>query len=70
MIRNYVMEGLDSTGCVNHVKRLLLQLPFVKAAMVKLNPPMAILNLTQPVDVDKLQAQLNKAGYYTIREAE
>ena len=55
-------------GCVNNVKRALLQLPDVTEADVHLNPQTAVLTMSKPVDVGELQAQLKKAGHYTIKE--
>ena len=55
-------------GCVNNVKRALLQLLDVTEAEVKLNPQSAVITMDKSIGVDELQAQLNKAGHYTIKE--
>lgn len=38
-------------------------------ADVQLNPQSTVLTMSTPVDVEELQAQLTKAGHYTIKEA-
>lgn len=55
-------------GCVSSVKRMLLQVPDITEAEVQLNPPRAELTMSKSIDVNVLQAQLNKAGHYTIKE--
>ena len=68
MKKNYKLQGMSCGGCVNNVKRALLQLPEVKEAEVQLHPQRAVLTMSKAVDVEELQAQLNKAGHYTIKE--
>jgi copper chaperone len=68
MKKNYEIKGMSCGGCVSNVKRALLQLPDVTEADVHLNPQSAILTMNKPVDVEELQAQLKKAGHYTIKE--
>jgi copper chaperone CopZ len=68
MKKNYEIKGMSCGGCVSNVKRALLQLPDVTEADVKLNPQSAALTMSKPVDVKELQAQLSKAGHYTIKE--
>ena len=68
MKKNYALTGMSCGGCVKNVKNALLQLPGVEEAEVQLNPQTAILTMSKPLDVDELQAQLKKAGHYTIKE--
>ncbi len=68
MKKNYEIKGMSCGGCVSNVKRALLQLPDVTEADVQLNPQSAVLTMSKPVDVEELQAQLKKAGHYTIKE--
>ena len=68
MKKNYELEGMSCGGCVNNVKRKLLELQDVTEAEVELNPQRATLTMSKSIDVDVLQAQLNKAGHYTIKE--
>lgn len=42
--------------------------PDVEDVEVKLHPQSAVLTMRKPIDVDELQAQLKKAGHYTIKE--
>ena len=68
MKKSYELTGMSCGGCVKSVKNALLQLSGVEEAEIQLNPPTAILTMSKPLDVDELQAQLKKAGYYTIKE--
>lgn len=69
MKKNYELTGMSCGGCVNNVKNALLQLPDIEEAEVHLHPQEAILTMSKSVDVAQLQAQLKKAGHYTIKEA-
>ena len=68
MKKNYEIKGMSCGGCVSNVKSALLQLPDVTEADVQLNPQSAVLTMSRPVDVEELQAQLKKAGHYSIKE--
>jgi len=64
----YQVQGMSCRGCVNHVKHALLEIPGVEDADVQLNPQSVLLTMREPVTMDVLQAQLGKAGNYSIRE--
>lgn len=68
MKKNYELEGMSCGGCVNNVKKSLLQVPDVENVEVQLHPPGAVITMNKSIDVDELQAQLNKGGHYTIKE--
>lgn len=68
MEKTYQLQGMSCGGCVNNVKRALLQVPDVIEADVQLNPQRAVLTISTAVNVVELQAQLSKAGHYTIKE--
>ncbi len=68
MKKSYELQGMSCGGCVSSVKNILLQIPDVTEADVQLRPPGAVLTMSKVVDVDELQAQLNKLGSYTIKE--
>lgn len=68
MKKSYELQGMSCGGCVSSVKNILLQIPDVTEADVQLPPPGAVLTMSKVVDVDELQAQLNKLGSYTIKE--
>ena len=68
MKKKYELAGMSCSGCVNTVKRALLQLPDVTEAEIQLNPQSAVLTMSKPIDLKELQAQLNKSGHYTIKE--
>ncbi len=68
MTRAYEIEGMSCGGCVNNVKRALLQVPDVTEVTVQLNPQGAVITMNKSIGIEVLQAELNKAGHYTIRE--
>ena len=68
MKKNYALQGMSCGGCVSNVKRTLLQVPDVTEAEVHLNPQGVIITMNRSITVDEFQTQLNKAGYYTIKE--
>lgn len=68
MKMKYELEGMSCGGCLNSVKRALLQVPEVTEVEVQLNPQIAIITMNKFINVDELQAQLTKAGHYTIKE--
>lgn len=70
MKKKYELEGMSCGGCVNNVKEALEQLPDVTGTAVQLNPQRVVITMSNPINVDQLQAQLNKAGHYTIREVD
>ncbi len=68
MKKTYEISGMSCGGCVNGVKNALLKLPEIQEAEVGLNPQRAILTMNKKIDVAELQAQLSKAGHYSIKE--
>ena len=68
MKKNYELTGMSCGGCVANVKRSLLQLSDVENVEVQLHPQSAVITMNKPVGVEQLQAQLKKAGRYTIKE--
>jgi copper chaperone CopZ len=66
--KSYELGGLTCGGCVNSVKKALLEISDITEAVVHLNPPTAKLTMNKPVTLEVLQAQLKKAGQYTISE--
>ena len=69
MKKIYELAGMSCGGCVNNVKKMLLQHPDVEEAEVQLHPQTAVLTMSKSIDVNELQTQLNRAGHYTIKEA-
>ena len=64
----YILEGMSCGGCLSSVKRALLQVPEVTEVEVQMNPQSAVITMNKFINVDELQAQLAKAGHYTIKE--
>ena len=68
MKKTYELTGMSCGGCVSSVKNALQKFPGVEDALVHLHPQTAVLTMSKPIDVNELQAQLNKTGHYTIKE--
>ena len=68
MKKKYELQGMSCGGCVTNVKNALLKLPDVEDAEIHLHPQSAVLTMKEEIDVVELQAQLSKAGHYTIKE--
>ena len=68
MKKNYELQGMSCGGCVKNIKRALLQHPDVTEAEVHLHPQSAVITMSKSVGVEELQAQIKKAGHYTINE--
>lgn len=69
MKKEYEIQGMSCGGCVSSIKRALLQVPDVTEVEVHLNPQGAVITMNNSVGVDELQAELTKAGHYTIKES-
>jgi copper chaperone len=68
MKKNYELTGMTCGGCVNKVKRALLQVPDVTEAEVELHSQSAVITMNKSIDVAEIQTQLSKAGHYSIKE--
>jgi copper chaperone len=69
MEKKYQLQGMSCGGCMNTVKRALLQVPNVTDVKVHLTPQEAIITMSQTIVVKDLQAELSKSGHYTIKES-
>lgn len=69
MKKNYELSGMSCGGCVNSVKKMLMQNPDITDAEIQLNPPTAVLTMTEHIPLEKLQQQLSQSGNYKIRDA-
>ncbi len=65
----YQMEGMSCGGCMSNVKQALMQVPDVTEVDVQLNPQSALITMGKSININDLQAQLTKAGHYTIKES-
>jgi copper chaperone CopZ len=61
---------LTCNGCVAKAKSELLKLGAVTEVNVQLAAPQAVISMQKHIPVESLQAALNKAGNYTITEAD
>jgi len=68
MKKNYEIKGMSCGGCINTVRQALMKNPAIQDVEVQLNPPVANVSMDKLVDVAELQAQLSKAGNYSIKE--
>lgn len=68
MQKKYQLEGMSCENCVKHVKQVLLSIPGAVDVEVKLKPQSALLNMSKPIDLKDLQAQLDSVGNYIIKE--
>lgn len=70
MTHTYNISGMTCNGCVAKAKSELLKLGDVSEANVQLTAPQATITMQKHISVQELQSALNKAGNYTITEAD
>lgn len=70
MTHTYNITGMTCGGCVAKAKSQLLKLGDITEAEVKLTAPQATITMQKHIPVSVLQDALNKAGNYTITEAD
>src|SRR4051794_19048541 len=70
MTHTYNINGLTCNGCVAKVKSELLKIGDITQADVQLATPQATIKMEKHVPVEDLQSALQKAGHYTITQAD
>jgi len=70
MTHTYNISGMTCTGCVAKVKSELLKMGDISEADVQLAAPQASITMQKHIPVNTLQSVLQKAGNYTITEAD
>ncbi len=70
MIHTYTIQGMTCNNCVAKVKSELLKLGDIVSADVQLQSPQATLEMNKHISTGSLQQAINKAGHYTINEAD
>ena len=70
MTHEYKIKGMTCGSCVARVKSELLKLGDVLSVNVQLQAPQATITMSRHVSTVALQQAVNKAGHYTITEAE
>jgi copper chaperone CopZ len=70
MTHTYNITGMTCGNCVAKVKTQLLMLGDITEAEVKLTAPQATITMQKHIPVTVLQDAVNKAGAYTITEAD
>ena len=70
MKHTYHITGLTCSGCVAKAKSAFLKIGGITEAEVQLSSPQATLSMMGHVPVEALQVALQKAGNYSIKEAD
>jgi copper chaperone CopZ len=70
MKHTYKITGMMCNGCVAKAKNELLKIGTIREVNVQLEAPQAIISMQKHIPVETLQEALNKAGNYTITEAD
>jgi len=70
MTHTYNISGMTCNSCVAKAKSELLKLGDIAEAEVQLSSPQATITMQKHIPVSQLQQALNKAGNYTISEAD
>lgn len=70
MTHTYNIEGMTCGNCVTKVKSALLKIVDVAEADLQLAAPQARIRMQQHIPVQTLQSAIDKAGHYTIKEAD
>lgn len=70
MTHTYNISGMTCNGCVAKAKSALLKLGDVSEAAGQLTSPQATITMQKHIPVQELQNALNKAGNYSITEAD
>lgn len=68
MRESFAVRGMHCNACVARIRTALEEVPGVSAAEVTLDPPRARVDAGGPVDREKVEAALRKAGDYSIDE--
>lgn len=70
MTHTYNISGMTCNGCVSKVKSELLKIGDIAEAEVQLTSPQATITMQKHISVEALQSALQKAGNYTITQAD
>ena len=70
MKHEYNISGMTCNNCIVKVKSELLKLGDVTEVDVQLHSPQATITMQKHISLQQLQTVLNKAGHYTITEAD
>jgi cation transport ATPase len=70
MTHTYNITGMTCNGCVAKAKSQLLMIGDITEANVQLTAPQATITMQKHIPLNVLQNALNKAGNYTITEAD
>jgi copper chaperone CopZ len=69
MTKIYFIEGMSCGSCVAKVKTALQKVEGINSVEVQLQIPQAIIKADAEIPLSILQAALDKAGHYQIKEA-
>lgn len=63
MTKKVFIEGMTCRHCVSHVEGALKEVSGIKSAKVDLEGKLAVIELAQDVDDEKIKAAVEDAGY-------
>jgi copper chaperone CopZ len=67
MQQEFTIEGMHCNGCVTRVTKALQAI--ADDVQVTLEPPLATLEVTEPVSLDEVKEAVKTAGDYEVRPA-
>ena len=70
MKQTFKINGMSCGSCQQTVEKALQSIEGVTSVQVSLNPPEAIIEKADSVNLDQLNSALSKAGNYSIGEDE
>ena len=70
MTHTYNISGMTCSSCVAKVKSELLKIGDITETDVQLKSPQATITMQKHIPVESLQSAIQKAGHYTIAEAD
>ena len=70
MTHTYNISGMTCSSCVAKVKSELLKIGDITETDVQLKAPQATITMQKHIPVESLQSTIQKAGHYTITEAD
>lgn len=62
------VTGMSCSGCVSTVQKALSEIKGVEDVKVTLTPPQAEIKMHHHIDVNEMNAALQKSGKYKIEE--
>jgi copper ion binding protein len=67
MTKKVFIEGMTCGHCASHVEEALKEISGIKTANVDLKGKVAVIELTQTVEDERIKEAVEEAGYETIK---